>query len=79
MISAEEIRIEESQIRPPLMVLTTTRVRPNSQVPAAASLRDLSPYGVNLSGTQLLIGFVSALSAVALLLWAFLQLWLFEP
>ena len=49
MISAEEIRTEESQIRLP-----------------------------DLSGTQLLFGFISALSTVGLLLWAFLELWLFE-
>jgi hypothetical protein len=51
MFSAEEIRTEESQIRLPLVVLETTQLQPNSQVSAAESLRNLSPYEVNLSGT----------------------------
>jgi len=78
MIRAEEIGTEDSQIRLPVMVFETTQLRPNSQVPATESLRNLSPYEVNLSDTQLLLGFICALSAVGLLLWAFLKLWLFE-
>jgi hypothetical protein len=78
MISAEEISTEDAQIRLPVMVFGTTQLRPNSQVPAAQLLRNLSPYEVNLSGTQVLVGFISALSTVGLLLWALLKLWLFE-
>ena len=51
MVSAQEIRTEESQIRLPVMVLETGQLHPNSQIPAAESLRNLSPYEVNLSGT----------------------------
>ena len=68
MISAEEMRTEESQIRLPVMVLETTRLHLDSRVPAGESLRNLSPYEVNLSGAQLLVGFISALSTIGLLL-----------
>jgi hypothetical protein len=34
--------------------------------------------GINLSGSQVLVGWLSALCTVGLLLWAIIQLWLFE-
>ena len=37
------------------------------------------PHEINLSRPQVLVGFLSALSTVGLLVWAFLKLWLFEP
>ncbi|MGA2810485.1 MAG: hypothetical protein ABSG16_03735 [Candidatus Acidiferrum sp.] len=78
MISAEQIRAEENQIQLPVMFLAAARSRPHSQVRAAESLRHRLPYEVHLSGTQLLVGFLSALSTIGLLLWALLELWLFE-
>jgi hypothetical protein len=40
------------------MVLETAQLHPNSQAHGAESLRNLAPYKVNLSGTQLLVGFI---------------------
>jgi hypothetical protein len=37
-----------------------------------------TPFEINLSGAQMLAGLVSALSIVAVVLWALIKLWLFE-
>jgi hypothetical protein len=78
MISATGIRADPSQVRVPVTVFETAQLRPDSQVPTAAAVRNVAPFEVNLSGTQLAVGFISALSGVSLLLWVFLRLWLFE-
>ena len=39
----------------------------------------ISPHEINLSGSQVLAVFLSALSTIGLLLWAVLKVWLFEP
>jgi hypothetical protein len=36
------------------------------------------PPEINLSGSELLVGFASAICLIALVLWALLKLWLFE-
>jgi hypothetical protein len=36
------------------------------------------PPGINLSGSELLVGFASAICLTGLVLWALLKLWLFE-
>ena len=78
MISAEEIRKEDSQIQLPVMLFETTQLHPNAQSRTVESVRSLAPYEVNLSGSQLLVGFISALSAVGLLLWVILKLRLYQ-
>ena len=78
MNSAEEIRTHDSRLRLPVLLFETGQLRPKTQGRTVESVRALAPYEVNLSGTQLLVGLISVLSAVGLLLWAFLKLWLFE-
>jgi hypothetical protein len=34
---------------------------------------------LNLTGSQLLVGFICLLSAIRIVMWAVLKLWLFEP
>jgi len=36
------------------------------------------PPAINLSGSELLVGFASAICLTGLVLWALLKLWLFE-
>jgi hypothetical protein len=77
-IRAEEIRKEDDQIRFSPTVLETTQLRPKKEVYADKSVHSRAPYELNLSGSQLLVGLMSALSAVGLLLWVFLKLSLFQ-
>jgi hypothetical protein len=79
MISAEEIKTEDGQIRMPVMVLGATHSRPNSKAPAAEAVSNSSPHKVNLSSNQLPVSLLSGLPATGLLVLAFLKLWLFEP
>lgn len=78
MISAEEIRKEDSQIQLPVMHFETARLHPKAQSHIIESVRPQAPGEPNHSGSRLLVGFLSGLSAVGLLLWALLKLWLFE-
>lgn len=77
MIRADEIRRGKGQIQFSLTVLESTPLRLGNDA-AAGSAPSGAPPGLSLSGSQVLIGWVSALTAVGLLLWAFLKLWLFE-
>jgi hypothetical protein len=78
MVRAGEFRKGIGQIQFSLSVLGTTQLRPKLKLgnadPAPSSTRD----GVNLSGSQVLVGCVSALGTVGLLLWVIIKLWLFE-
>ena len=78
MIRADEIRRGNGQIQFSLAVLESTPLRLGNDV-AADSAPSRAPNQLNLSGSQVLIGWVAAVSAVGLLLWAFLRLWLFQP
>jgi hypothetical protein len=78
MIRAGEIRKGNGQIQFSLTVLDTTRFRPGLKVANAKPAPSFTREGVNLSGSQVLVGFLSALLSGGLLLWAFLRLWLFE-
>jgi hypothetical protein len=80
MIRAEEI----TQGNCPIQSSVTVRERAQRrQEPQIAPVIKLGPsirtHEINLSGPQVLVGFLSVLSTVGLLLWAFLNLWLFEP
>jgi hypothetical protein len=57
---------------------TRTLLRPKSKIEANNSARPSTGEGINLSVSQVPIGFMSALSAVSLLFWSVLKLWLFE-
>lgn len=78
MMRAEEITKEDDQIRLSVTVLETTQLRPKKEVYTDKSVHSRVSYELNLPGSQLLVGFMSALSAVALLLWVFLTLSLFH-
>jgi hypothetical protein len=78
MIRTDEIRKGNGQIQFSLTVLDTTRLRPRLNVGTAKPASSFTSDGVNLSGSQVLVGSLSALCAVSLLIWAIIRLWLFE-
>jgi hypothetical protein len=80
MIRADEIRKGDGQIQFSLAVLDTTQLRPKTKIDASNSgrPRPSTGEGINLSGSQVLVGFMSALCGASLLFWTFLKLWLFE-
>lgn len=78
MIRAEEIRKGDSQIQFSLQVLDNTRLQPKSRIETREAAASPEEHGLVLSGSQVLIGFISALSGVFFLFWAFLRLWLHE-
>jgi len=80
MIRADEIRKGDGQIQFSLAVLDTTQLRPKTKIDASNSARPRpsTGEGINLSGSQVLVGSMSALCGASLLFWTFLKLWLFE-
>lgn len=78
MVHVEEIPKMSDQPPLALRVLETAQLPSNARVRAADVLRSERRNELNLSGSQLLLRFTSAFSAVSLLLWAILKLWLFE-
>jgi hypothetical protein len=77
MIRTGEFRKGMGQIQFSLAVLDSTQLRPRLSVGSAKHSPSFSRNGINLSVSQVLEE-VSALGAVGLLLWAIIQLWLFE-
>jgi hypothetical protein len=58
-------------------------VRKNTKIGPKVVTSDLEqdtalPPEINLSGSELLVGFASAICLIGLVLWALLKLWLFE-
>ena len=78
MIRAGEIRKGNGQIEFSLTVLDTTQLRPRLSVGNAKPAPSFTRNGINLSGSQVLVGSLSALCAVGMLLWVIIKLWLFE-
>jgi hypothetical protein len=78
MIRADEIRKGNGQIEFSLTVLDATQLRPRLSMGNAKPSASFARNGINLSGSQVLVGWLSALCTVGLLLWAIIQLWLFE-
>jgi hypothetical protein len=78
MIRADEIRKGNGQIQFSLAVLEATQLQPRVKRSNANPSAWFTRNGINLSGSQVLVGWLSALCAVGLLLWAIIQLWLFE-
>ena len=78
MIRAGEIRKGNGQIQFSLSVLETTQLRPKLKVGIANPTPSFTRNGINLSGSQVLVGWLSALCTVGLVLWAIIQVWLFE-
>ena len=78
MISAGEIRKGNGEIQFSLTVLEATQLRPKPKLVNAKPVSSSTHNRIDLSRCQVLVGCVSALCSVSLLLWAFLDLWLFE-
>jgi hypothetical protein len=78
MIRTGEIREGVGQIQFSLGVLEASQLQPKLKSAKAAPAPPFTSEGISLSGSQVLVAFLSALSSVSLLLWAFLHLWLFE-
>jgi hypothetical protein len=80
VIRADEIRKGDGQIQFSLAILDSTQLRPKTKIDASNSARPRPSTGeaINLSGSQVLVGSVSAACGATLLFWAFLKLWLFE-
>jgi hypothetical protein len=78
MIRTDEIRKGNGQIEFSLTVLGTAKLRPEPKLRNANPAASLARNEINLSGSQLLVGWLSALCAVSLLLSAIIKLWLFE-
>jgi hypothetical protein len=78
MIRTREIRRGKDEIQFGLTALDTTQLRPRLSVGSAKPSPSFAHNGINLSGSQVLVVWSSALCTVGLLLWAIIRLWLFE-
>jgi hypothetical protein len=78
MIRTGEIRKGNGQIQFSLTVLDTAQLRPRLRVGDAKPAPSFTRNEINLSGSQVLAGSLSALCTVGLLLWVIIRLWLFE-
>jgi hypothetical protein len=78
MISTAEIRKGNGEIQFSLTVLEATQLRPKLRLVNRNSVSSSTRNRIDLSGSQVLVGCISALCSVGLMLWAFLHLWLFE-
>ncbi len=78
MIRADEIRKGNGQIHFSLSVLETAQLRPKLKLSNASPGPSFTRNEINLSGSQVLVGFLCALCTVGLLLWAIIKLWLVE-
>ena len=79
MIRADEVRSAEGKMQFALAELGEKRLRVKSDVTpevAAAVSRGTDRYEINLTHSQLLIGFLFALSLTSLL-WGWVRYWLF--
>lgn len=78
MIRPGEIRKGNDQLQFSLSVLETAQLQPKLKLVSAKSTPLLAGNRINLSGSQVLVGFLSALCTVGLLSWAIIRFWLFE-
>jgi len=78
MVHVEGISEPNDQPLPTCTVFETAQLHLKVKVPAADAIRSQRPNELNLSGSQLLVGFTSAFGGVGLLLRAIVKLWLFE-
>ena len=78
MIQAGEIRKGNGQIQFSLAVLVATQLQPRVKLSNTNPARSFTRGEINLPGSQVLVGSLSALCKVGLLLWAIIKLWQFE-
>lgn len=77
MLHADELQKGQNQIPFPLALLESVRMPQAKSAKITSSMEYAGqPYQVQVSGSQVLIGLVSALGSLSLFLWA-LRLWLF--
>ena len=76
-VAVEEISKTNVQPQSALAGPEAKQLLPKTEVRATESVRSTRPE-LNISGSQLLVGFTSVCGAVGLLLWAILRVWLFE-
>jgi len=78
MLHADELQKGQNQIPFPLALLESVRMPQAKSAKITSSTMEYAgqPYEVQVSGSQVLIGLVSALGSLSLFLWA-LRLWLF--
>jgi hypothetical protein len=57
----------------------TGLANPQTRTFNTGSVRNMALRGLNLTGSQLLVGCIGFVCATGLVLWAVLKLWLFEP
>lgn len=80
MVGAEESNQGNCPIQSPVTLRETTQWCRETQIAPFIKVHPpIRLHEVNLSGYQVLVGFLSALSTIGLLVWVFLNLWLFEP
>jgi len=78
MIRTGEIREGSGQIQFSLTVRETAQLQPKLKLGSANPARSFTGSGINLSASQVVVGFLSVSCAVGLLLWVIIRLWLFE-
>ncbi len=78
MIAPSEVRKGVGQIGFPLATLEGKKVQPKPVATRLDQDAAVARFEINLSGSQLLTGFATALCFMGVLLWALLKLWLFE-
>ena len=78
MIRAGEIRKSNGQIQFSFAVLEATQRQPRVKLSNANPSPSFTRNEISLSGSQGLVGWLSALCTVGLLLWAIIRLWIFE-
>jgi hypothetical protein len=78
MIHTGEIQQGNGQMQFSLTVLEAAQLPPKLKLVNANPAPPFTGNRINLCGSQVLVGCLSALCSVGLLLWAFLHLWLFE-
>lgn len=78
MIHPDKITQGNDQFPSSVAVFGNARSCPKPQMPAISFVRSFTPNELNLSGSKVLVGCISALCMMGLLLWAILKLWLFD-
>jgi hypothetical protein len=78
MIPANAVHQNAGQIQLSVRVVEASQLEPAPSIASSNSQSAAKPVGLNLSGSQVLVAALTGLSALGLLLWAFLRLWVYE-
>jgi hypothetical protein len=80
MLRVDELRKGQNQIYFSLAVLEAARLQPKPgtrRQTLSITETPFRPQELNVSGPQVLVGFVSALACMGVFVWALVRLWLF--